>query len=443
MMESSLGPAACGHPTPAVGPPVCAHLRDRRDGWLSYNRCYTGAGFAHLLLCIPCADEYDAGRPLPVFQICEDCLEFATSEVGDLTGVRGRPEVLEQAEAFDATLHTFDVPPLDAPLIDLAPADALRRWYGLCADGTIVLFSTDWATAGPVATAPLVDEPDRTPWTGHTLRRRLHMAPSGRFAAMANDYGRFGVVVDVESNAVTMRLDGGEYYPETVPFSLALAALGEHEVVVHRTSWNRLDVSDPASGELLTDRPSPTWSPGRRPEHGLDYFHGRLYLSPDGTRLLDDGWVWHPVGIPEAWDLGRWLSENVWESEDGPSKVSLGGRAYYWDHGMCWIDSQRVALEGIGSDDIEIIAGARIFDVTEESASRRAKELLEFPGPTGQFFSDGTRLFSADPAGLSIWKLATGARTGRIAGFTPQYHARAAGELVELRGDEVVVWRHR
>lgn len=97
-MTDAPGTPACGHLVPTASPPVCAHLRDRREPWISYHRCYSGAGFDHQLLCTECADEFDAGGSPASFSICGDCLEFATTEVGDLGGIRGQPEVLEDPD---------------------------------------------------------------------------------------------------------------------------------------------------------------------------------------------------------------------------------------------------------------------------------------------------------------------------------------------------------
>src|SRR5262249_48924840 len=151
---------------------------------------------------------------------------------------------------------------------------------------------------------------------------------------------------------VTLALDGGDYHPETVPFSFAFALVRGRLVAIHRAAWNRLDLSDPYTGELLSVRNPTGYQRGEnRPVHYLDYFHGALYVSPNGIRILDDGWVWHPVGIPGTWSLEQWLSENVWESEDGTSRKVICSRDYYWDHAMTWLDDQRVAIGGLGEDD--------------------------------------------------------------------------------------------
>jgi hypothetical protein len=144
------------------------------------------------------------------------------------------------------------------------------------------------------------------------MKRRLHCSKRGEFAVVVNDYGRYGQVIDLRSGAVTFALDGGDYHPATVPFSFAFADMFGCVVAVHRTALNRLDVSDPSTGELLTQRSPTSYRSGEeRPEHYLDYFHGALYLSPSGAHILDDGWVWHPVGVPTVWSLNRWMSQNV------------------------------------------------------------------------------------------------------------------------------------
>lgn len=87
-----------------------------------------------------------------------------------------------------------------------------------------------------------------------------------------------------------------------------------------------------------------------RPGHYLDYFHGALYLSPDGARIFDDGWLWQPAGIPVAWELAAWLDGNPWESEDGPTKVDFCW-LQDWDRAFTWIGSHHVAIEDTGDDE--------------------------------------------------------------------------------------------
>jgi len=230
---------------------------------------------------------------------------------------------------------------------------------------------------------------------------------------------------------------------------VAFARHDGQTVIIHRTAWNRLDASIVDTGELLTTR-SPT-SYGQdepRPQHYLDYFHGALHLSPDGRRILDDGWIWHPVGFPTVWNLDQWLTGNVWESEDGPSKTEVCGREYYWDHPMTWIDSVRVAIEGIGDDADHIQPGARVFDTTRVSQGGlwrmpTAVEVLSIPGATGRFFSDGAHLFTADTIGLHVWNAADGTHLSTMQGFSPTHHHRPSGQFIQVTDHTARLWSHR
>lgn len=321
--------------------------------------------------------------------------------------------------------------PIPMPVVDIAAIGEGSRslWLLLAGDGGLVRFDADSGETTLVARVRTTVEEPRTPHGGNQPRLRLHASRRGEFAAVCRDFGQFGEVVDLRTGKVTLSLDGGAYHAETVPFSFAFADIDGRVVAIHRSEWNRLDLSDPATGQLLSARELTK-------EHGLDYFHGELYVSPDQRHVLEDGWVWHPVGIPAAWDLERWRMDNPWESEDGPSRVSLCVRAYSWNGAMAWIDERRVAIEGLGDDDRSMEAGARIFDITAKAPREEgdpdwdsAKELFSFKGPRGRFFGSRGRLLCADPAGLTVWNPETGEQIGTVPGFVPTHQHVDANEL--------------
>jgi hypothetical protein len=285
---------------------------------------------------------------------------------------------------------------------------------------------------------------DAEPWAGRHQARRLHASPDGRFAAVVLDYGRYGEVFDLSTGTVTMTLDGGDYRPDTVPFSLSFAQDRDRTVLVHRTEWNRLDVSDPGTGELLTARGiAPAESGKPRPPHYLDYFHGGLLVSPGGRHIADDGWVWSPIGTVTAWNLTAWLDGNPFESEDGPTKASLTSCNYHWDRPMAWLDGHRVAVGGLGEDDYDIVPGATVFDVerSDHGMRDRAAVTAVFGGPAGRFFSADGLLFSASPNALEVWDPSDGARLASIPDFRPTHHHRTGRELVQLDGTRLLRWR--
>lgn len=440
---------ACGHEEAPFGSPICEHLRVCREPWLSYLRWYTGSGLDSELICKSCADKRQSGQAIATEVVCQKCFEYATSEIGDQEEVRGKPEIRIRSEPFNLELQNTGLPKEVGKIVDFSPIIGERgsTWLLLYEDGLIARFDADTGESRRLAKASLASELDDKPWCGHILKQHLHCSSDGAFAAIVNDYGRYGQIIDLRSGQTTLTLDGGKYYPDTVPFSFTFARIRGQVVAIHRTDWNRLDVSDPATGGLLTVRNPTSYQRGEdRPTHYLDYFHGALHVSPNGVRIVDDGWVWHPVGIPTTWNLEPWITENVWESEDGPTRKATCARDYYWDHSMTWLDDNRIAIAGLGDDDEDMIDGVRIFDLSlPGSGSPRwradwpwPRELVAFAGPAGAFFSDGQRLFSSDESGVSCWDVNDGFRTGYFQGFKPTHYHKGAQEFVQLVDDVLV-----
>jgi hypothetical protein len=429
----------CGHVAHLGSSRICRHLVDPAARNAGHVRLLTGHGMRYNVCCAVCDKALRAGEPVQLVDACEGCVaSYADEEHGSLIAWRGEPGIAERPEPVDPTIAETPLPASLGPILDIAPVTDQGRstWVLLAAGGQIAQLDAATATVTPLAVSSVPTEPDHEPWNGHELRPRLHVSPDGRFAAVLNDYGHHGQVIDLRTGSVTLKLNGGDYYPTTVPFSFAFAINAGRTVVVHRTAWNRLDVSDAVTGHLLVARESPSYRAGQpRPDHDLDYFHGALYPSPDGRWLADDGWVWHPVGVPSVWDMRRWLAENRWESEDGPTLKYLCHRAYHWDVPMCWIGDGLLAISGIGNDDEAMLDGVRIFDVATGA------ELNTFAGPRGALFAAGRRLYAAAPDGLGIWDPFTGHRTGTVPGFVPTSHHPGTGELAAVNDGRLLRWR--
>jgi hypothetical protein len=433
---------ACGHVAHASDAGrVCQHLTGPAEaGHRDYVRLLTGHGLTADLYCTHCDKARQEGAQVALVEACEGCVARYTHDgYGHFAGWRGEPGIEERPEPLTPAITTTPLPVGLGTVLDItaiATSDNRSGWLVLTESGQLVRFYADTGTAHHVATSSVPTEPDHEPWAGHPLRQRLHIAPDGHFAAVVNDFGHHGQVIDLTNGNVTLTLDGGDYHPETVPFSLSFAHHRGRAVVIHRTAWNRLDISDPATGQLLTTRQPTSYQHGEaRPGHYLDYFHGALHPSPSGRWLADDGWVWHPVGIPALWDLHRWLETNPWESDDGPTRHELCHRDYHWNSPMSWIGDDLLAVSGIGADDEAMLAGVRIFDAAT------GLELHTFPGPQGALFSNGRRLYAAAPDGLEIWDPFTGHRTGRIPGFTPTHYNPNTDELVAVREGELHRWK--
>lgn len=428
---------ACPHTGADTVRQVCAHVLEARD--ISYRKRFTGSGLDYDLLCEACAGLSDpAGAPLR--KVCAACFLDLEKE-GSWEGIAGQPQILERPGDLRFAHDIVALRSLSSEhLLDLRPIEASpgNRWIGLTRAGDVVSLDLSAGAASTLARLPSTAVALDAPVT-------LHLSPDGGLAAIVNSLGQDGVVLDLTEGRVVMPLKRDDYHSDKTVFPVAFAAVGGRTLLVHGTAWNRLDISDPRTGVLLTDRGPTSYREGEeQPPHYLDYFQGGLSVSPDGEWIVGNGWVWAPVGIVDVWSLRRWCEENVWESEDGPSKASLCHRWYYWDGPLCWVDHRTLAVWGYGEDDEWLIPAIRLFDVVsrqelrwfagpEISAAGWPKNIERNPYDSLLF---DTFLFSLSrEKGIAVWDVARGERLLHDGSFCPDRYHRGAKRFVTLLPD--------
>ncbi|WP_395105999.1 WD40 repeat domain-containing protein [Actinomadura sp. SCN-SB] len=430
----------CGHVARASRVRLCRHLLgpDGPPDDIEYVRVLTGRGIEYDLCCRTCDR---AGTAPELLVVCEGCAFRAEEDETGMVGWRGRPEIRERPEGHRGEPARLRLPPALRRPLDWAalPGTDGAAYLFLTGRRDLVRFDALSGRFQRLATVSVPDDtverPARRVEISLRLRPHLHVSRSGRYAAVVNDHGSRGAVVDLRTGRTTMTLDGGHYGTHIMPFALAFATHQGRDVMVHRTASNRLDVSDPATGDLLTARDATRQDDpeGRRGEHHLTYWHGALRISPDGRWIADNGRLGYPGVGTTVWDLRRWLEENPFESEDGPSRRSLCVRDYAWNRPVCWVSESLVAVFGIGSDDETLLDGVRVFDASTGT------ETLTFPGPSGDvLFADGRRLYSDGDEGLQIWDPSTGERTASVPGFHPRRHHPRAAELAAIQDGDLV-----
>jgi hypothetical protein len=451
----------CGHAAVIGHARMCVHLVGDKPQTIAHKRVLRGEGLAADLCCPACADLDEAVRELVV--ACEGCVARIIEDEWEFVGWVGSPGIRERRVALPSVVTEFQLPDRARSMVDVQPVYGHQGsvWLGLTRDGSLLRLdldsgsvdtvgvfgdamqaevwtfpvSIDAGTGSPVVVA----EEDKRRWEARmsalSLEKALHVSRTGRFAAIVSARGSTGVVVDLDRGEVSLSVDRGTYRVEHTDFPFAFAHLDGRDVVVHGSAWNKLDVSLADSGELLTARqPSPSGEGQPRPEQYLDYFHGTLNVSPTEQWIADDGWVWHPIGVPRSWNLQRWTTQNPWESEDGPSVRRLCMRNYHWGHPMCWVGDDELAISGIGFDDEHMLPGVRVFN------ARSGQEINTFAGPDGQLFFDG-HLYASSANGLEVWDVHTAERLGSVSGFVPSRHHRGAHELITPLPESILRWR--
>lgn len=378
----------CGHDGPAaLG--VCPHLLESER---PHVERFTGRGTERELRCLDCAELAGAA----VRRVCRACAE--TAREGGRHAIAGAPAVVEEPGPL-ALVHRPRPRRVGGTLLDVRPLPGgdRDRWLALADDGRLLELDLDRGTETVRALVP----PDRLSPTEYPVT--LVVSGDGRLAAVLQEQeGRAGLVLDLETGGVRMPLQRDEYHAEHCRHSFAFVEREGRTLIVHGTEWNRLDLHDPRTGELLTPRGPTRREGGPPPPHYLDYFHSGLSISPDGRWIADNGWVWQPDGVVAAWSLDRWL-ENVWESEDGPSRRALSWSGYAWDRPWCWVADRHLALWGYGDDD-PLLDAVRIFDVAT------GEELAWFAGPRGELAFDGVLWSLDEAAGFAAWSVERGTR---------------------------------
>ena len=174
----------------------------------------------------------------------------------------------------------------------------------------------------------------------------IYMSPGDELAAITNTQGEHGLLLELNTGKTLMNLKRDDYHCNVCTFPLAFFVHAGRELLVHGTEWNRLDITDPRSGECLTKRNSPAYRyPNSTDAHYLDYFHSSLSISPNSKWIIDDGWMWQPWGLLTSWNINTWLADNVWESEDGKTRRTIH-EGDDWDRPLAWIDNERLAVAG-------------------------------------------------------------------------------------------------
>jgi hypothetical protein len=214
----------------------------------------------------------------------------------------------------------------DEYLVD--PVGGFRRWR--VQDGTLVR-ETGRSFGG------LVDS--------------LALAPtSGPYRVLYARRGTKALLLD--DRTLLRELNRSYSHAEDFDYPIALGRLPDgRDVLAHcPDSIGRIRIEEVLTGEVLAEQPAP----------GNSYFQSRLAFSPDGRRLLVNGWFWHPEATVELHDVTAAAAD--------PSALDVnllrgkpdGAGAWRGEVvSACWLGSDRVAVlevpDSFEDDEVESV----------------------------------------------------------------------------------------
>ena len=172
------------------------------------------------------------------------------------------------------------------------------------------------------------------------------------YICVSEKYGLNASVINTETGKI-QEFGREDYHADVSVYSIGFIEREGRILLIHQTQWNRLDITDLESGNLLTERKikievtpdkydektGGIIKGKRESENYLDYFHSSLHISPDGRNFLSNGWVWGPADNIRCFNAEEFFS--AYELCSFGIEYSNG---YNWDRPCTFIDNNIFAV---------------------------------------------------------------------------------------------------
>jgi len=185
------------------------------------------------------------------------------------------------------------------------------------------------------------------------------------YICVTERYGINAAVVNILDKNM-LNLSRKDYHSDVSSYSVGFLERDERVLLIHQTEWNRLDITDLTTGELLTEREivckdtgetiETKWGTTRKMEkkNYIDYFHSLIHVSPDSKHFLSNGWVWQPCD-----NIVCFETETFFEEYETCGKRIEYYRGYAWDRPCTFVENDMLV---IAADKDDIIVGADIAE---------------------------------------------------------------------------------
>ncbi|MCP3921590.1 MAG: hypothetical protein GY714_03300 [Desulfobacterales bacterium] len=332
---------------------VCKHLKDKTaDEYIQY---FTGKEQIYNCVCPECFKKKDIDS--------SDFSSIEETELSDLylESIEGKPGIkidINNNLFFKHRVISIDKLTDTEILFSIAMENNKKEEY-LFLTAQNQLIKIDFETL-KIHELPHILADSKIDFTKNV---EMKLSKDCKLLAVYNLFGQYGMVYDLESMTELIELDRGDYHVDVTPFTFAFHQYKCKTLIITSTDWDMIDVIDPESKQILTKRKWEELPEDRSEEmHGAE-FRSSVYISPNGNWIVEDGWLWHPIGRIIRWDLNQWIENNKWEADDGKSIEILRDAEYSWGNPVSWIDDDNLLVWGYGNDDDYMLASAVIYDI--------------------------------------------------------------------------------
>lgn len=228
------------------------------------------------------------------------------------------------------------------------------------------------------------------------------------YICVTERFGTHAAVVH-HINGSIYELTREDYHADVSSYSIGFIEHFGTVCLLHQTQWNRLDLLDLTTMEIVTKREiryekikdSYQTEDGKiiaavyENENFLDYFHSLLEVSPNKTGFITNGWHWAPADNIKYSHINEFLTRY----ETGLKGIDYVMGGYNWDRPCAFIDEttfviaadleQEIVEEIIEQNsDQPIIYDQLIFykfTETEDSAYHPVKKIAISVFPINQY----------------------------------------------------------
>jgi hypothetical protein len=124
---------------------------------------------------------------------------------------------------------------------------------------------------------------------------------NGIYAVIYEKLGTKGLLL--KNGEILREINRSYYQASSYEFPIAFVKInGEYSIIHCPEEYNQIEIENIENGIRITS------TENREPN---DCFHSRFRVSDSNNILINSGWVWHPVGILEIYNIEKALIDNT------------------------------------------------------------------------------------------------------------------------------------